>query len=145
MVLGSNPGGGARFSAPVQIDPGAHPASCTVGTVSFLGVKSGRGVTLTPHSFLVSWSWKGRAIPLPTLWTVRPVQSLSACTRVHFTLLYPWSFQNRSMQMLVWPWILRWFRSHLLKINTAMMSETPNAQWSCLRDRRTKAECFCIH
>ena len=28
------------------------------------------------------------AIPLLPLWTVRPVQSLSACTRVHFTLLY---------------------------------------------------------
>jgi hypothetical protein len=25
------------------------------------------------------------AIPLQPLWTVRPVQSLSACTRVHFT------------------------------------------------------------
>ena len=27
----------------------------------------------------------GRAIPLLPLWAVRPVQSLSACTRVHFT------------------------------------------------------------
>ena len=26
-----------------------------------------------------------RAIPLLSLWAVRPVQSLSACTRVHFT------------------------------------------------------------
>jgi hypothetical protein len=44
---------GARFSAPVQTGPGAHPASCTMGTGSFLGVESGRGVTLTPHPFLV--------------------------------------------------------------------------------------------
>jgi len=44
---------GARFSAPVQTGPGAHPASCTMGTGSFLGVKSGRGVTLTPHPLLV--------------------------------------------------------------------------------------------
>ena len=29
----------ARFSAPVQTDPGAHPASCTMGTGSFPGVK----------------------------------------------------------------------------------------------------------
>jgi len=29
---------GARFSAPVQIGPGAHPASCTMGTGSFPGV-----------------------------------------------------------------------------------------------------------
>jgi len=41
---------------------------------------------LTPHPFLVPWSWKSRAKPLLPLWTVRPVQSLSACTRVHFTL-----------------------------------------------------------
>jgi len=36
---------GARFSAPVQTGPGAHPAPCTMGTVSFPGVKRpGRGV-----------------------------------------------------------------------------------------------------
>ena len=47
---------GARFSAPVQTGPRAHPASCTMGTGSFPGVKSGWGVTLTPHLLLVSWS-----------------------------------------------------------------------------------------
>ena len=57
-----------------------------MGTGSFPGVKSGRGVTLTPHPLLVPWSRKSRAIPLLPLWAVRPVQSLSACTRVHFTL-----------------------------------------------------------
>jgi hypothetical protein len=31
-----------------------------------------------------------RAIPLLSLWAVRPVQSLSACTRVTFTLLFPY-------------------------------------------------------
>ena len=39
---------GARFFAPVQNGPGAYPASCTMGTGSFPGVKSGRGPTLTP-------------------------------------------------------------------------------------------------
>jgi hypothetical protein len=29
--------------------PWAHPASCTLGTGSVPGIKSGRGVTLTPH------------------------------------------------------------------------------------------------
>jgi len=33
----------------------------------------------------VLWSGKSRAIPLLLLWCFRPVQSLSACTRVHFT------------------------------------------------------------
>jgi hypothetical protein len=33
---------GARFSAPVQTGPGAHPASCKMRTGSFPGVKSSR-------------------------------------------------------------------------------------------------------
>ena len=36
----------------------------------------------------MSWSRRSRAIPLLPLWAVRPVQSLSACTRVHFTFFY---------------------------------------------------------
>ena len=44
---------GTRFSVPVQTGPGAHPASCTMGTGSFPEVKSGRGVTLTPNPLLV--------------------------------------------------------------------------------------------
>jgi len=43
----------ARFSAPVQTGPRAHPASCAMGTGSFPGVKSGRDVTLTSHPLLV--------------------------------------------------------------------------------------------
>jgi len=107
-----------RIPVPVQTGPGAHPASCTMGTRCFLGgVKSGRGVTLTPHPLLVSLVMKkysytstppygayglyratvpvqgctlpySRAIPLLPLWAVRPVQSHSACTRVTFTLLF---------------------------------------------------------
>ena len=46
----------ARFSAPVQATPGAYPASCTMGTGSFPGVKSGWGMTLTPLPLLVPWS-----------------------------------------------------------------------------------------
>ena len=78
----------ARFSAPVQTGPGAHPTSCTMGTVSFPGVKTGWDVKLTPHPLLVPWSRKGRAIFLFPLWAVRPVQSLSACTRVTFTFTF---------------------------------------------------------
>ena len=64
---GSNPGGDEIFP-PVQTGPGAHPASCKMGTGSFPGVKCGRGVLLTTHSLLVPRSWKSRAIPIPTLW-----------------------------------------------------------------------------
>ena len=44
---------GAKFSAPVQTGLGAYSTSCTKVTGSFLGVKSGQGVTLTPHPHLV--------------------------------------------------------------------------------------------
>ena len=78
---------GARFYSPVQTGPVAHPASCTRRTGSFPEVKSGRGVTLTTHPLLVLWSWKGRATPLLSV-GLRPVQSLSACTRVTFTFFF---------------------------------------------------------
>ena len=61
---------------------GAHPASCTMGTGSFPGVKCGRGVLLTTHPLLVPRSWKSRAIPLPTLW-VTP-----GLLRDHFTFTF---------------------------------------------------------
>ena len=60
---------GARFSAPFQTGAGAYPASCTMGTGSFPGVKSGRDVTLTSHPLLVPWSRKITAIPLLLVWT----------------------------------------------------------------------------
>jgi hypothetical protein len=42
---------GARFSVSVQTGPGAYPASCTMGTGSFPGVKRpGRGVDHPPPS-----------------------------------------------------------------------------------------------
>ena len=42
---------GARFSAPVQTGPEVHPASCTMGTGSFSGIKRpGRGADHLPPS-----------------------------------------------------------------------------------------------
>ena len=38
-----------RDFPPVQTGPGAHPASCKMGTASFPGVKCGWGVLLTTH------------------------------------------------------------------------------------------------
>jgi len=69
-----------RFYAPVHTGPGDQPASRTMGTGSFPGLKSCRGVTLTTHPILVLWSIKSRAIPLLPPWAVRPLQSLRACT-----------------------------------------------------------------
>ena len=50
--------------------------------------KNGRGVTLIPHQLLVMRPRKSRAIFLLPLWAILPVQSLSACTRVHFTFTF---------------------------------------------------------
>jgi hypothetical protein len=88
--LGIESGWGRDFPRPSRP---AHPASCTMGTGSFLGVKSGQGMTLTSHPLLVPWSRKGRAIPLLPLWAIQPLQSLSACKRVHFTVYFTW-FHN---------------------------------------------------
>ena len=57
----------------VQSGPGAHPASCKMGTGSFPGVKCGLGVLLTTHPVLVPRSWKSRAIPTHPLGHTGPV------------------------------------------------------------------------
>jgi hypothetical protein len=57
---------GARFSASVPTGPKAHPASCTMGSGSFPGVESGRGLTLIPHPLLVARS-KNRVELYPLL------------------------------------------------------------------------------
>ena len=91
----------ARFSAPVQTSPGAHPAFCTMGTGSFPRVKSGRGMLLTTHPLLVPRLWKSRAIPLPTLWaTTGPV------TRTHHTFCL-----NYSMCLFLYgyEWKKQWY------------------------------------
>jgi hypothetical protein len=76
---------GARFSALVQTDPGAHSASCTMGTGSFPGVKRpGRGADHPPPSMcrgrewvelylyfpsVPSWPVIGRTLPLTLLYS----------------------------------------------------------------------------
>ena len=75
------------------LEPTQPPVQWLLGLSPGWGVKSERGVKLTPHPLLVSWPRKSRAIPLVPLWAVRPVQSFSACTRVHFNfclyILFP--------------------------------------------------------
>jgi hypothetical protein len=49
----------SSFSLCVQTGSGAHPASCTMDAGVFsLGLKRGRGVTLTTHTHLVPRSRK---------------------------------------------------------------------------------------
>ena len=42
----------ARFSAPVQTDPGAHSPFCVIGTRSLSQAESGGSVVLITHSHL---------------------------------------------------------------------------------------------
>ena len=84
-----------RDFPPVQTGPGAHPASCKMGTGSFPGVKCGRGVLLATQPFLVPRSWKSRAIPLPTLWaTPGPVAGSLNLYLYCYTLLKDWSLHT---------------------------------------------------
>jgi hypothetical protein len=54
-IWGSNPGGGEVFlTCPDR--PWGPPSLVYNGYRVFPGVKSGRGVTLTPHPLLVPWS-----------------------------------------------------------------------------------------
>ena len=74
---------------PNMFRPALGPAQPTLQWAPGLsrGVRSGLGVILTPHHLLVPWSRKSIVIPLLPLWAVRPVQSLSAYKREHFTFL----------------------------------------------------------
>ena len=66
---------------PVQTGPGTHPAPCTMGT---------GGVLLTTYPLLVPWSWKSRAILLPTLWaTTGPV---TGALNLYYHLCTPFPF-----------------------------------------------------
>jgi len=87
MVLGLNPGGGEIFrTCPDR--PWGPPILLYNGYMDLSGGKERPGRDSEPHPLLVPWSRKGRAIPLLPPWAVRPVQSLSACTRVQFTLYF---------------------------------------------------------
>ena len=57
-----------RDFPPVQTGPGAHKASCKMGTGSFPGGKVRPGCAADHSPPSVPRSWKIRAIPLPTLW-----------------------------------------------------------------------------
>jgi hypothetical protein len=84
---------GARFSAAARTGPGANQTP-----VQWVpGLSRGKkrpGRDGDPSPLLVPWSLKGRAIPLLPLRVVRPVQSLSACTGVHFTFFLSYNNQQ---------------------------------------------------
>jgi hypothetical protein len=73
---------GAKFSAPVQTGPRAHPASYTMGPWSFSGVKQpGRGID---HPSTSSAEVKERV----ELHLHLPLWAFMTCSRVNFTLSF---------------------------------------------------------
>jgi len=75
---GIEPRWGARLSAPVQTGPGAHPASCTMGTGSFQGGKERPGPDADhspPSSAVVMKGWS---------YTSTPSMGRTACTESQF-------------------------------------------------------------
>ena len=69
-----------------SLGPTQHPVQW-IPRLSWGKERPGRDAD--PHPASMPWSRKSKAIPLLPLWAVRPVQSLSACTRVHFTFTLP--------------------------------------------------------
>ena len=86
MVRGSDLGGGEIFrTCPDR--PWGPPSLLYKGYRLFPGGKERPLRDADPSPLLVPWSRKSRAIALLPVWAVWPVQSLSVCARVHFTLL----------------------------------------------------------
>ena len=100
-VRGSNPGGGEIFrTCPDR--PWGPPSLLYNGYRVFPRRKERPGRDADPSPLLVLWSRKSRAIHLLPLYAVRPVQSLSACTRVHFTFIpigFPGSYFKISEEL----------------------------------------------
>ena len=86
---------GAGFSAPALNGPGDHPASYTIGTGSFPGVKRpGRGVDHPPH--LAPWLRKRRATPHFPLFVFVAFLgwTLPSASKVKGWLLDPWRWRH---------------------------------------------------
>ena len=91
-----------RASVPVQYSYTSTPpmgrTACTESQCLYnraipLLPRMGRTACTEPHCLYI------RAIPLFPKWAVLPVQSLSACTRVHFTLPLPWMAKKLNISL----------------------------------------------
>jgi hypothetical protein len=95
---------GARYFAPLQAGPGAHPTSCTMDTGSLSGVKrSGHGINhpLTSGAvvkgiaraiplfpFWPSWSLLGRNLPFTFTFYLHGTYTFLVCTIYIYIYIY---------------------------------------------------------
>ena len=94
LVRGSNPGGEGRFSAPVQTGPGAHLASCTMGTGSLPGGKERPGHDAAPSSP------SSAVVKKEQSYNSTPPMGRSACTEPQ--CLYKGSSSGRQLYIQLW-------------------------------------------
>jgi hypothetical protein len=109
---------GGRFSAPIQTCPVSQPASNTIGTGSFPGVKRpGRGVNHPPHlaprlkkdwnyistsSSWASWTVLGWISPLPFIFLLRVQCGILACYCLTIMSTCRTEFVNRTKWCSIW-------------------------------------------
>jgi hypothetical protein len=105
---------GARFFAHVHSGPGAHPASCTMGTGSFLGVKR-PGRDADHPLFLAPRSRMIRAIPILPFWALRDL--LQVTFTFTFIIIIIITINNNSMN------IHRTVTDQWLPFNTAKLKQ----------------------
>ena len=115
---------GARFSAPIQTSPGAHPVSYKMGTGSFLWVKQpGRGTDHPPpystkvkereDLYLYSpsgplWPVLGWNLPLPLPYLINMIRVMKSSTMWWWDMLHTWKRRRRHAT--------QWSANHLQQI-----------------------------
>ena len=82
-----------------------------------------------PSRLLVPWSWKDRAIPLLPLWAVRPVQSLSACTRMTFTFTFYTNMWLLSYELWMFIVAVIFINNGMQCYTRANMDEDDHVKW----------------
>jgi len=94
-----------RDFSPVQTGPGAHPASCTMGTGSFPGVKCSQGMLLTTHPLLVLRS--GRV----ELYLYPPSGPHQACSGITLPFYLLYKYHTFFFVLTVWLLSFKYFHS----------------------------------
>jgi hypothetical protein len=99
----------------------------------------------------VPWSRKSRAIPLLPLWAVRPVQSLSVCTKVHFTFTPNNSVPNWCLivmincRFVVGTYVVRIPTRFLAVMKDILLSTRFEARSPYCEKRLRAASCLSVH
>ena len=138
MVQGSNPVGGEVFRT-FPDRPWGPPSLMYNGYWVFPGgVKSGRGVTLTPHLLLVPWSWKGRAI----LYSPYGLYGLYRGCTLPLPLHLMFHFEMQISLLLCEVQRLRWSRGSVLAFGTQVCGFKPGRSRRIFKGQKNSQHAF---